>query len=199
MGSPCNTPPPSCLWSVLSAGPPVLRVRCQDHRLFIPIFRSLHFVLSTRLQCIYSDSLNIPSAWGHWGWNNDLEGNSLLFFSHLTQLGGETDLSLITDPLVTIIKLLISNALRLFQSAAVFTAVCWCRFFFVQGQSCMSAVLDCSWMSLSLKFRERQILYLRLVQSFSPLCFKDPLDFCTIHSLKTVRVSCTFQWIIKKM
>lgn len=127
-GSPCNTPPPSCLWSVLSAGPPVLRVRCQDHHLFIPIFRSLHFVLFSQqdLSVFIQTSLNIPSAWGHWGWNNDLEGNSLLFFSHLTQLGGETDLSLITDPLVTIIKLLISNALRLFQSAAVFTADFFC-------------------------------------------------------------------------
>lgn len=39
-------PPMSCLWRVLSAGPPILRVRCQDRHLFIPIYCSLHFVLS---------------------------------------------------------------------------------------------------------------------------------------------------------
>lgn len=81
----------------------------------------------------------------------------------LTQLRGETDLSLITDPLVTIIKRLISDALRRSQSAALLTAACHslcssqsrCRCS-VQGQSCMLAVLDCYWMCLCVTFKKQK-------------------------------------------
>lgn len=69
-------------------------------------------------------------------------------------------------------------------SATHFAAASLAADVFIQGQSCMTAVLDCYWTSLCLTFRNTptDLLYLRLLQSFPPVCFKDPLDSCIIHS-----------------
>lgn len=107
--------------------PPILRVRCQGFYLFIPIYCSLPFVLhssSTRfiqpLRLIKKIPVCEGIRAGTTFWNEIPSCSSVT----LKQLRGETDLSVITDPLVTIIKCLISYALRHSQSAALLTAAC---------------------------------------------------------------------------
>ncbi len=66
----------------------------------------------------------------------------------------------------------------------------------------MTAGLDCYWMSLCLSFRNRQtdLVYSRLLQSFPPVCFKDPLDSCTNHTCqKPFRSPAGHSGSLKKM
>lgn len=159
--------------------------------LFPPFCPFVHLHQDYRI-FIHSNSVNIPSAQGH-QWKEQPLG--MIFApshqSTLTWPRGETDSSVITDPLVTIIKPLICDVLRRFHNlwtvwllpATRFAAASPAADVFVQGQSCMIAVLDCYWMSLSIHIRNwhTDVLYIRLLQSFPPVCFKDPLDLCIIH------------------